>query len=91
MKLLFVPISVITGLLAGALGRWLFSEVWGLFDDEEPPESEHLRAPWTKILIAAAIRGAIFTSVKTAVDRGLRLGYMNLTGSWPGEVEPERE
>jgi hypothetical protein len=91
VKLLFIPISVVASLLAGALGRWLFTEVWGAFADEEPPESEHLKASWPKVLAAAALRGAVFTTVRTAVDRGSRLAFMNVTGSWPGEEEPEPE
>ena len=91
MKLLFIPISVVASLLAGSLGRWLFSQVWEAFDDEEPPESEHLRAPWSKVLLAAAVRGAIFTTVRSAVDRGSRMAFMNVTGTWPGEEEPEPE
>jgi Protein of unknown function (DUF4235) len=91
MKLLFIPISLIGGLLAGSLGRWLFDQVWGALDDEEPPESEHLRAPWWKVLLAAALKGAIFTTVRTAVDRGSRTAFMNVTGTWPGEEEPEPE
>jgi hypothetical protein len=89
MKLVFVPISVVASLLAGSLGRWLFGQLWEAFDDEEPPESEHLRASWAKIMVAAAVRGAIFTSVRTVVDRGIRMGFMNLTGTWPGEEEPD--
>ena len=91
MKLLFIPISVVASLLAGSLGRWLFSQVWEAFDDEEPPESEHLRASWSKVLLAAAVRGAIFTTVRSAVDRGSRMAFMNVTGTWPGEEEPEPE
>ena len=91
MKLLFIPVSVVASLLAGSLGRWLFSQVWEAFDDEEPPESEHLRASWSKVLLAAAVRGAIFTTVRSAVDRGSRMAFMNVTGTWPGEEEPEPE
>jgi hypothetical protein len=91
VKLIFVPLSLGTSLLAGALARWLFSELWGAFDDEEPPEAEHRRASWSKVLVAAALRGAVFTAVRTAVDRGSRLAFMNLTGTWPGEEEPEPE
>ena len=91
MKLLFIPISVVTSLLAGSLGRWLFAQLWEAFSDEEPPESEHLRVPWSKVLLAAALRGAIFTAVRTLVDRGSRFAFMNLTGTWPGEEEPEPE
>ena len=79
------PFSVLGGALAGALGRWLFSAVWGALDDQEPPESEHLLASWPKVLLASAVRGAIFAGVRAAVDRGSRLAFLNLTGSWPGE------
>ncbi|HLM92899.1 MAG TPA: DUF4235 domain-containing protein [Gaiellaceae bacterium] len=91
MKLVFIPISVVTSLLAGSLGRWLFGQVWEAFADEEPPESEHLRATWPQVIVAAALRGAIFTAVRTVVDRGARLGFMSLTGTWPGEEEPDQE
>ncbi len=89
MRFLFVPISALGGVLAGALGRWLFSVVWGAFDDQEPPESEHLHASWIKVLIASALRGAVFAGVRAAVDRGSRLAFFNVTGSWPGEREPD--
>jgi hypothetical protein len=89
MRFLFVPFSVLGGVVAGALGRWLFSVVWGAVDDQEPPEAEHLRASWPKVLLASALRGAIFAGVRAAVDRGSRLAFMNVTGSWPGEREPD--
>lgn len=89
MRFLFVPFSVVGGVLAGALGRWLFSVVWGALDDQEPPESEHLPASWSKVLLASAVRGAIFAGVRAAVDRGSRLAFLNVTGSWPGEREPD--
>ena len=89
VKLLFIPVSVGGSLLGGALGRWLFSRLWAAFDDQEPPQSEHLRTSWGKVLFSAAMRGAVFAGVRAAVDRGSRLAFMNVTGSWPGEQEPD--
>ncbi len=89
MKFLFIPISLGGSLVAGALGRWLFSKVWEAVDDQEPPQSEHLRSSWSKVLLSAALRGAVFAGVRAAVDRGSRLAFMNVTGSWPGEQEPD--
>jgi Protein of unknown function (DUF4235) len=89
MKLLYIPISLGTSIVAGALGRWLFSQLWEAFDDQEPPQSEHLRTSWAKVLISAALRGAVFAGVRAAVDRSSRLAFMNVTGSWPGELEPD--
>ena len=91
MKFLFLPISILTGVLAGFLGRKVFDQVWGLFDEEEPPDSKHLEISWPKLILAGAIQGAIFRAVKEATDHGSRRAFMNLTGTWPGEERPEPE
>ncbi len=90
-RVLFVPVSLIAGLLAGLVGRKVFDQVWGLIDEEEPPEGSHRDVSWVKLLLAAAIQGAIFRAVKEATDRGSRLAFFSLTGSWPGEERPEPE
>ena len=90
MKLLFLPVSIGTGLVAGFLSKKLFDFAWGLIDDEEPPEPEHRDVAWGKLLAALAIEGAIFRVVRGAVERGFRRGFFSLTGSWPGEGQPER-
>jgi Protein of unknown function (DUF4235) len=91
MKLLFTPFSILGGLIAGMIGSKIFEAVWAVFDDEEPPESEHLEATWAKVIIAALLQGAIFRATKQAVDRGMRTAFMNATGSWPGEARPDPE
>jgi len=91
MKLLFAPISIVAGLLAGMVGKKLFEQVWAVFDDEEPPESEHRDASWGKVIAAAALEGAIFRATKEAVDRGARTAFANATGTWPGDDRPEQE
>ena len=91
MKLLFLPFSVVGGLLAGALAKKLFEQAWQLFDDEEPPEREHRDATWGKVIAAAALEGAIFRATRTAVDRGMRSAFAGATGSWPGEEHPDRD
>jgi hypothetical protein len=91
MKLLFTPFSIIAGLLAGFAGKKIFEQVWGVIDDEEPPESEHRDATWGKVIVAAALQGAIFRATKEAVDRGARTAFANATGTWPGEERPKPE
>ena len=90
-KVVFLPLSIGSGLLAGFLSKKVFDQIWGLFDEEEPPDSKHRDIQWTKLLIAAAVQGAIFRAVKEATDHGTRRAFMNLTGSWPGEERPEPE
>jgi len=91
MKLLFIPFSVIGGLIAGILGKKVFEGVWGVIDNEEPPEPEHRDASWAKVVIAAALEGAIFRATRAAVDRGSRIAFANTVGSWPGEERPDPE
>ena len=91
MKFLFLPFSILSGILAGLLGRKLFDQIWGIFDEEEPPDSKHLEISWQKLLLAAVVQGAIFRAVKEATDHGSRRAVMSLTGTWPGEERPEPE
>ena len=90
-KVLFIPVSLAGGLVAGAVSKKLFDQVWGLIDDREPPESEHLEVAWPKLIAAAAIQGAIFRAVRTATDHASRRAFYGVTGSWPGEERPEVE
>jgi Protein of unknown function (DUF4235) len=90
-RLFFAPFSIFAGLLAGFVGRKLFEQIWGLIDKDEPPEGKHREISVPKMLIALALEGAIFRAVRGAADHYARAGYMRLTGSWPGEEEPEPE
>jgi hypothetical protein len=91
VKFLFIPFSVMAGLLAGFAGKKIFEQIWALIDDEEPPESEHREASWGKVIAAGALQGAIFRGTKLAVDRGARVAFANATGTWPGEERPDQK
>lgn len=86
-----MPFSIAVALFGGLVGKKVFDEVWGLFDEEEPPEGGHRDVPFPKLLIALALEGAIFKLVKGLIDRSLRSAFYRTTGSWPGEIEPEPE
>ena len=90
-RVLFAPLSISAGLLAGLLGRKLFERAWGVVDAEEPPDAEHRRVEWPKLIAALVIEGAIFRLVKGLVDHGARSSFARLTGTWPGEEAPEPE
>lgn len=91
MKLLFTPLSILGGLVAGALGKKIFDALWGLVDDEQAPEPKHRQIPLAKLVLALLVQGAIFRLVRGMADHGMRHGYARLTGAWPGEEEPEKE
>jgi hypothetical protein len=88
-KILFIPFSIVGGLIAGFIGKKVFDLAWGLVDEEEPPEPEHRDVSWAKLATALALEGAIFRATRGLADRGSRLGFYRMTGSWPGEEEPE--
>jgi hypothetical protein len=90
-RILFAPISIAAGLIAGLLGRKLFEGAWRLIDDEEPPDAEHRQIEWPKLIAALVIEGAIFRLVKGLVDHGTRRFFAGATGAWPGEEAPEPE
>jgi hypothetical protein len=91
VKVLFIPFSIIGGLIAGFLSKKVFDQLWGLIDDEEPPDSKHRQISWGKLLAAAAIQGAIFRAAKEATDHYGRRAFAGVTGTWPGEERPEAE
>ena len=90
MKILFAPISIGAGLLAGLIAQKLFERLWAVIDDEEPPEPDNREVAVVKLLAALAIEGAVFRLVKGLADRGARKGFAALTGAWPGD-DPAHE
>jgi hypothetical protein len=90
MKLVFTPLSIVLGLIAGMIGQKLFEKLWGLVDEEEPPSPEHREFSWPKLLAALLVEGAIFRLVKALTDHGARRTFAKATGTWPGEEAPER-
>lgn len=89
MKLIFAPIGIVAGLLAGLVAKKGFERIWAIFDETEPPEPDQREATYPKLIAALAVEGAIFRLTKGMVDHGVRSGFARLTGSWPGEREVE--
>jgi Protein of unknown function (DUF4235) len=90
-RIIFVPVGIIAGLVAGQISKKIFDFIWSRISDEEAPEPEHREVSWPQLLTALAVEGAIFRLAKGVVDRGARASYLRLTGSWPGEEAPEPE
>ncbi len=83
-KLVYKPVGMVAGALAGIAAGVVFKQVWRLIaDEDDTPNATDEDRTWTEILIAAAIQGAIFAIVKAAVDRGGATGIKQLTGKWP--------
>ena len=73
--------SLIVGLIAGTI----FKQVWkDAGDKPDPPKPLETEYPFKEILLAAGHQCAIFSVVKTVIDRqGARL-FERWTCEWPG-------
>jgi hypothetical protein len=89
MKLVFAPIGIVTGLLAGIAAQKVFERIWAVIDDEDPPEPGDRDIPILKLVGALVLEGAIFRLAKGFADRGARSGFASLTGTWPGDKTAE--
>jgi hypothetical protein len=89
MKIAFIPISILGGLVAGFIGQKAFDAIWGKVDEHEPPQPDHREVSLPKLAIALIIEGAIFRLAKGLFDHVARRGFERWTGEWPGEEHPE--
>ncbi|MEZ5078174.1 MAG: DUF4235 domain-containing protein [Solirubrobacterales bacterium] len=87
-KVLFVPVGVLAGLIAGFVARRTFERIWALVDSEDPPEPDRRGVSVAKLAAALALEGAIFRLAKGLTEHGARSGFASATGRWPG-TEPE--
>ena len=90
-KILFLPFSIMSGLIAGFISKKVFEQIWGVIDDQEPPEPKHRDISYGKLIAAMALEGAIFRIIRALFDHEARRVFARATGEWPGEEEPEPE
>ena len=88
-KILFIPVSIISGLIAGFVGKKAFEVIWGVIDDQEPPDAEDRETSMPKLVASLAVQGAAFTITRGVTDHLARRSFYKATGSWPGEQRPD--
>jgi xanthosine utilization system XapX-like protein len=89
MGLVFRPVGVLTGILAGVVGKKIFDLVWRLIADEDAPEAKYREITVGKLVVALLIEGAILGVLRGLADHGARHGFARLTGEWPGQERPD--
>jgi Protein of unknown function (DUF4235) len=88
--LIFAPIGITAGLIAGQLSKKAFDLVWSRVSKVEAPRPDQREVTLPALIGALAVEGAIFRLTKGMVERGTRTGFARLTGTWPGEERPEQ-
>jgi hypothetical protein len=88
-KVLFAPLGIAGGLVAGLASKKIFDFAWARVSDHDAPEPENRDVSWAELIAALALQGAIFRVSRGIVERASRLGFYRFTGTWPGEERPE--
>ena len=85
-KLVYRPIDLLGGILAGTISGAVFKQVWKrVADQDDAPDALQSEYPMYQVVVSAALQGAIFAATKAAIDRAGAQGFSKLTGSWPGD------
>ncbi len=89
-KILYRPVGIVSSILGGLIASLLFKQVWKRVsptvdeDHADPPGPLESEYPLKEILLAALLQGAIYSVVKTLVDRQGAKAFQRATGEWPG-------
>ncbi|MEU1535916.1 DUF4235 domain-containing protein [Streptomyces fagopyri] len=84
-KIAYKPVGLALGAVSGMVAGAAFKQAWKVFGHEkDAPDATDEDRRWREVLLAAALQGALFATVKAAVDRGGAAALRRLTGTWPG-------
>jgi hypothetical protein len=84
-KLAYRPVGLGSSMLAATAAAAVFKQIWRrVAHEDDAPDALQSEYSLGKVLVAAAIQGAIFAVVKALVDRTGARFFEKLTGSWPG-------
>lgn len=85
-KLIYRPLGLLLSILGGILAGAVFKRVWKRASGKEnPPKPRESEYGWRELIAAAMLQGALLGLVKAAVDRSGARAFQKLTGSWPGD------
>ncbi|WP_225825790.1 DUF4235 domain-containing protein [Streptomyces naphthomycinicus] len=84
LPLVYQPVGFVLSWAGGALAGMAFRKAWmAIRHEEDAPDALDPDRGWGEILLAAAVQGAIFAAVRSAVDRTGAKAIARSTGVWP--------
>ncbi|NGO06807.1 DUF4235 domain-containing protein [Streptomyces sp. HC44] len=92
LPLAYKPLGFVLGWTSGALAGLAFQKTWKVIrHEEDAPDALDKDRSWGEILLAAAVQGAIFAVVRSAVDRSGAAFVERKTGVWPSGDKEGRD
>lgn len=86
LPLAYKPLGFVLGWSSGALAGLAFRKTWmAIRHEEDAPDALDRDRGWGEILLAAAVQGALFAVVRSAVDRTGAKAIERRTGVWPAD------
>ncbi len=87
-KILYRPVGLVASIAAGALSGVLVKAIYKRAtpgDRADPPDPLESEYRLREVLVAAALQGLVFATVKALADRGGARLFQRWTGEWPGD------
>ena len=92
MRLLYKPVGLIAGLIAGRLGQKAFRSVWAKIDNAPLPRPGTGQGSIAKVVGGRALEAGVMAASAAAVDRLFARGFRYFIGIWPKKPpKPEDE
>ncbi|MGW0080216.1 DUF4235 domain-containing protein [Streptomyces sp. NPDC003393] len=86
LSVAYQPVGFVLGWAGGSLAGMAFRATWkAMRHEDDAPDALDRDRRWGEILLAAAVQGAIFSMVRSIVDRAGAKAIERSTGVWPAK------